>query len=180
MKKKEPDILPEKKESSVMVPKLCQSETPAEVLEMIAKVNWAEFGTAYGNAEYSVPIYLKNIFCTDESVALLAAHQLWCSICHQGVNMADAALPSYEILKTGLVTLSGNLKIEILDIFTGFALCMSKEYITYPNELSAWEKQVQHKLMRDRSLFNSLIDNHNEAISASAKLICEYLDNQKT
>ena len=179
LKKKEHSILLEKEESDIMAPKLCQSETPVEVLEMIAKINWIEFGTAYGNAENTVPIYLKNIFCADESVALLAAHQLWCSICHQGVNMADAALPSYEILKIGLVKLSEKLKIEVLDMFTGFALCTSKEYVTSRNELLGWEKQVQQKLIGDRDLFNSLIGNSNENISACAKLLCQYLDNQK-
>jgi hypothetical protein len=161
-------------------PKICVGIINEGIISEIDKVDWSQFGSAYGNTVNTIPYYLKNIFCIDEGTALDAAHQLWCSICHQGVNMASAALPSYEILRIGLVELSDNLKVEILDIFTGFALCTSNEYVTSPNELWDWEKQVQQKLIRDRVVFELLTTSSNEEVSTCAKALCQYLDNQKT
>ncbi|MDO7886555.1 hypothetical protein [Hymenobacter cheonanensis] len=163
----------------VLKPQICAELIDDAIIEELSKVNWSQFHTAYGNAENSVPYYLKNIFCANEDVALEATHQLWCSICHQGVNMADAALPSYEILKTSLVKLSDKIRAEVLDIFAAFALCTSKEYFTVPNELVEWEKEIQQKLLRDKSLFRSFEQVNNEYIANTAKLICSYLENQK-
>jgi hypothetical protein len=164
---------------SVLKPQICVELVDDALLSEISRVNWSHFHTAYGSAENTVPFYLKNIFCSDESIALDATHQLWCSISHQGVNMTDAALPSYEILKSGLIKLGDNVKAEILDIFTAFALCTSKEYFTVPNELVEWEKEVQQKLMRDEDFFRAFKQVSNEYIANAAKVICSYLENQK-
>lgn len=162
-----------------MVPKQCQSEIPADVAVMIDQVDWSGVGTAYGDAENTVPLYLKNLFCTDESIALGATHQLWCSLCHQHAFISDAALPAYDILKVGLFRLNDNLKIEILDIFTGFASCLSNEYYTVPNELCEWEKQLQAKMLLDRKIFAQLKLDENTAIAEFSKRVCDYLDDTK-
>lgn len=169
----------ENKESALLKPKICIALLNNAIVDRINEIDWSQYYTAYGSARNTVPYYLKNIFCSDKSIALDATHQLWCSICHQGVNMAAAALPSYEILKIALLELDDDLKVEILDMFAGFALCMSKEYIASPNELCGWEKVVQQKLVRDRGIFDSFVINSNQDISDCAKILCEYLDNQK-
>jgi hypothetical protein len=168
-----------KKESDVMVPKQCQSEIPADVAVMIDQVDWSGVGTAYGDAENTVPFYLKNLFCSDEAIAQGATHQLWCSLCHQHAFISDAALPAYAVLKVGLLRLNDDLKTEILDIFTGFASCLSNEYYTVPNELDEWEKQLQAKMLADREIFNQLALNEDIVIAGFAKRICDYLDNTK-
>jgi hypothetical protein len=163
----------------LLKPKVCVGAISAEVLIEIDKIDWSQFGTAYGNARDTIPYYLKNIFCPDKRIALNATHQLWCSICHQGVNMTYAALPAYEILKKALLELNNDIKVEILDIFVAFALCTSKEYNTVPNELFGWEREVQKKLLRDRSVFYAFGISDNEELSSMAKIICEYIDNHK-
>jgi hypothetical protein len=163
----------------LLKPKICVEVTNVEILGEIEKIDWLQFGTAYGNAKDTVPYYLKNIFCTDEKTALDAAHQLWCSICHQGVNMTNAALPAYEILRKALLNLNDSIKVEILDIFVTFALCTSQEYNTVPNELFNWEKEIQSKLLRDRNIFETFKASDEEEIAGMAKTLCDYLDNQK-
>jgi hypothetical protein len=171
--------LVENSKSDLLKPKVCVGVTSAEVLIEIDKIDWSQFGTAYGNARDTIPYYLKNIFCPDKRIALDATHQLWCSICHQGVSMTNAALPAYEILKKALLELSNDIKAEILDIFVAFALCTSKEYNTVPNELFGWEREIQKKLLRDRSVFYTFEISEEEELSSMAKIICEYLDNHK-
>jgi len=165
--------------NDILEPQVCSKLVDDEIINEINKINWSEFYTAYGNTENLVPYYLKNTFCTDESVALEAIYQLWCSISHQGVSMTDTALPAYEILKTGLVKLGNNAKAGILNIFAAFALCTSKEYFTVPNELREWEKEIQKKLLRDRNFFRSFEQVNDDYIVAVAKEICGYLENQK-
>jgi hypothetical protein len=169
----------ENNKSDLLKPKVCVEVANAEVLAEVNKIDWSQFGTAYGNAKDTISYYLKNIFCPNKRIALDATHQLWCSICHQGVNMTNAALPAYEILKRALLELSDDIKVEILDIFVAFALCTSKEYNTVPNELFNWEREIQKKLLRDRRVFHTFEVSDNEEISNMAKTICGYLNNHK-
>lgn len=167
----------DKNESAIpdsLKPKLCQDKIPIEIIGMIEKVTWADFHTAYGNAEKTIPYYLGNLFCADESIAMDATHQLWSSLCHQHAFISDAALPSYSILRTGLLSLNDDLKVEILDIFTGFAECTRRNIITH--ELLGWEKRLQQMLGQDRNVFTELALNENDTIAYFAKRICECLD----
>lgn len=163
----------------LLKPKPCPTPISPEIALEIDKINWQGFGTAYGNTAKTIPYYLKNLFCSDLEVAKGASHQLWCSLCHQHAFISSAALPSYDILKTGLLVLNDDMKSEILDIFVGFAFCMSQEYITMPNELNNWEKELQQKLINDRRLFNELSIHDDEYISKFAQELCSHLENTK-
>jgi hypothetical protein len=176
---KKKDEKKEKEIPDLLKPKPCPTPISPEITLEIDKISWQGFGTAYGNTRNTIPYYLKNLFCSDLEVAKGAAHQLWCSLCHQHAFISSAALPSYDILKTGLLVLHDDLKFEILDIFVGFAFCMSQEYITKPNELVDWEKELQQKLINDRRLFNELSIHNDEDISRLAQELCSQLDNTK-
>ena len=170
----------EKNESEIpdsLKPKLCQDIIPVEIRDMIESVKWVDFNTSYGNAEKTIPYYLGNLFCADESIAMDATHQLWSSLCHQHAYVSDAALPSYSILRLGLLRLNDDLKVEILDIFAGFAGGISRNSAFH--ELLSWEKQLQQMLFQDQNIFAELALNDNETMSYFAKMICESLDISK-
>lgn len=142
------------KASNIIIPKICPTNIPFEIEAKIDKVNWANFETAYGNAEKTIPIYLKNLFCDDAKIAMDATHQLWCSLCHQQAYISSAVLPSYDILKIGLLQLDDKLKIELLDIFQGFSECTNGKYYTSINRTANnWEQEVRQKLINDIILF---------------------------
>ena len=163
--------------SDILELKICSTEIPAEISNKIDEINWMDFGTAYGNAGKTIPNYLKNLFCNDLEIANGATHQLWCSLCHQHAYISDASLPAYDILKIGLLSLADELKIEILDIFLGFAFCTSKSYST--SELRNWEQQLRQKLIADREIFNSFTGHSVEYISIFATKICGSLDDNR-
>ncbi len=172
------DFLNQNNTSDILIPKVCPSNIPPEIGEKIDTINWAEFETAYGNAEKTIPFYLKNLFCIDIEIALDATHQLWCSLCHQQVSISTAALPSYEILKIGLLQLDDKIKIELLDIFQGFSECTSDKYFTSIKiEISDWEVKIKQKLFRDIKMFEELTLHSDEVISSIATNIFDSLIN---
>ncbi|MDF2985807.1 MAG: hypothetical protein K0R50_1317 [Eubacterium sp.] len=146
-----------------------------KILDEILKVDWHKFDTAYGNAksenEYSnVAENLKQLFSGNKELAMKATHHLWCSLCHQHAFVSSAALPAYEFLFYGLQILDDDLKVEISDIFMGFAVCMSKESL-----LNSWQEQLRKNLERDKPYFRKLSTNTNEDIATFATSIVEEL-----
>lgn len=162
--------------SDILIPKFCRTNIPSEIESKIDSINWADFETAYGNAENTIPFYLKNLFCSDTSIAMHATHQLWCSLCHQHAFVSTAALPSYDILKIGLLQLNDELKIELLDIFKGFSECTCEKYLT-PRTARDWEQEIRHKLISDIKLFEDLAKHSDEGISSFAVEIVDSLKN---
>jgi hypothetical protein len=174
------DFLKQKqdKTSDILIPKVCPTNIPSEISEKIDNINWADFETAYGNAEKTIPFYLKNLFCSDTEIAMDATHQLWCSLCHQHAYISTAALPSYDILKIGLLQLDDKLKIELLDIFQGFSECTNDRYFTSMKiKISDWEAEIKQKLFSDINLFEKLTKHSNEEISGFATNIVDSLTN---
>lgn len=162
--------------SDILIPGDCPTNIPLEIIEKIDSVNWADFETAYGNAEHTIPFYLKNLFCSDTKIAMNATHQLWCSLCHQHAYISTAALPSFDILKIGLLELDDNLKIELLDIFQGFSICTSDKYfVMIERKPQNWEQELKQKLILDIDLFNKLAKHINEDIAVFASSIVEDL-----
>jgi len=143
----------------------------------INKINWLQYETAYSATGEKIAIYLKELFCEDKERILEATHMLWCSLCHQHAYISSAALPSYEFLKYALLNFDDYIKIEILDIFAGYAVCIKYNYyysINKSNEIS-WIYQLKIKLTNDIKLFEDLASYPNEDISYFAKSICEYI-----
>lgn len=147
-----------------------------DILKAINQVEWCDYATAYGNAgrtdiEYAnIPLNLQQLFSSDKEQAKEATHNLWCSLCHQHSYVSSAALPAYEILLYGLQVLEDDLKVELLDIFMGFALCINKNCFQ-----DSWQGQLRAKLERNKSLFHTLISNQNEDIAAFAENIYDEL-----
>lgn len=161
----------------ILFPKVCLADIPFEITGKIEQVNWADFETAYGNAEKTIPLYLKNLFCSDTEIAMDATHQLWCSLCHQHAFISSASLPAYNILKIGLLQLNDDLKIELLDIFQGFAYCSSPTFNNF--ERADWEMQLRERLFADITLFEELASHTNEDISGFADNILGSLSTDK-
>ena len=166
--------------TDLKVPKDYVLEIPIEVSDKINQVNWKDFKTAYGNAENTIPLYLRNLFSTNYEIAFEATHNLWCSLCHQHAFISSASLPSYDILKFGVINLNDELKIEILDIFKGFSYCTSKDYyseITTP--IPTWEKLLKEELISDIVIFKELAFHNDELISSFAKDIIADLTDEE-
>jgi hypothetical protein len=89
-------------------------------------------------------------------------------------------LPSYEILKLGLLTLDDELKIELLDIFQGFSECTSDKYFgSIIRPPSSWEQQLKQKLIFDIGHFKELTRHSNEEIANFASKIIDDLTNNE-
>ncbi|MCU0392389.1 MAG: hypothetical protein MUE81_14830 [Thermoflexibacter sp.] len=163
-----------RKTSDILTPKICPTEIPIEIISVIDKIDWKDFETAYGNAEKTIPYYLKNLFCADFKIAYEATHQLWCSLCHQHVILSNASLPAYDILKIALFKLDDDLKIELLDIFKGFAYCSI--YLDSKDVQKEWVFQVRQKLLDDFEVFKNLIHHSEKQIAEFSKDICDCLE----
>jgi hypothetical protein len=162
--------------TDISAPKECLKEIPIEIADIVNKVNWADFETAYGNAEKTIPSSLKELFCNDTEIAMHATHELWCSLCHQHAYISTAALPAYDVLRIGLIDLSDKLKTEILDIFDGFVECTNKDYYEATRQFPRqWEIELRQKLVQDLHLFEYFAKHSDEVISHFATLIYEDL-----
>ena len=96
-----------------------------------------------------------------------ATHQLWCSLCHQHAYISTAALPSYDILKIGLLTLDDKLKIELLDILQGFSAFTSDKYfVAIKQTPSDWEQELRRKLILDLANIEEFTKHTDEQISS--------------
>lgn len=145
-----------------------------EVRNEMEAVNWKLYQTAYDNTAEKIPIYLQNLFSADMNTAMNATHQLWCSLCHQHAYISSASLPAYNILKKGLLILNDKLKIELLDIFLGFAVCTDDSN----TNSCPWSSEIRKKLKEDINIFHNLIKSLNTEISDFANAIVENLTNK--
>lgn len=159
----------------------------AQIMQQIAAVDWSRYETAYGNAAQDIPYYvpigdergympkvarsLEELLAEERTVALRASHDLWCGLCHQHAQVASAALPAFAILWEALQTVSDEVKVEILDIFYGFALCTAGETST-----AAWPGQLHAELMTHQADLERLLQHEHEEIAAFAQNILEALD----
>ena len=154
----------------------------AAIEQMIAAVDWTRYETAYGNAAQDSPYYvstgdargyipkvgrsLQELLAEDQTKALRASHDLWCGLCHQHVQVASAALPAFDILMQTLPVVSDKVKVEILDIFYGFAVCTTAE--TSP---VTWRGWLRAALVAHLADFEKLAQHENEDIAAFAQNI---------
>jgi hypothetical protein len=84
-------------------------------------VDWSRFHTIYGEAAM-VPKQLECLGSADEEIALSAAADLAAELCHQHVQIASAALPAFPVIMEMLPSVSDKVRVEILDMLTGFAI----------------------------------------------------------
>ena len=152
----------------------------AVLYKMIDEIDWSQYETAYGNAAQdiphfqvgktpSVPSSLWALFSGDREKAMQASSNLWAGLCHQHAYVSSAALPAYDVLMLGLQELDSQLKVELLDIFLGFAVCTGRSAET------DWERQLREKLEADLPVFAGLVSSENEDISYFSGRIVEEL-----
>lgn len=159
--------------------------TSEELFRMISEIDWSQYETAYGNAAQdiphfqcghtpSVPSSLWALFSGDHKAAMKAASDLWAGLCHQHAFVSSAALPAYDILMAGLKELDDELKVELLDIFLGFAVCTGR----FSSE-AVWPRQLRKKLEADLPVFSGFLSSTNEDIAYFSESIIENLQNKE-
>lgn len=156
--------------------------TTEELYRKISAIDWSQYETAYGNAARdiphfqcghtpSVPSSLRALFSGDHDAAMKATSDLWAGLCHQHAYVSSAALPACDFLMLALQEADDGLKVELLDIFLGFAVCTAR----FSSE-AAWPRQLREKLKSDLPIFTNLIPSENEDIAYFSERIVEELD----
>lgn len=158
--------------------------TALELSQMLDSVDWSQYETAYGNAAQDIPHFqvgktpsvprsLGELFSGDRERAMRAASNLWAGLCHQHAYISSAALPACDFLILALQEADDELKVELLDIFLGFAACTGRSAET------DWEKQLRDKLTSHLPVFAELVSSENEDISYFSERIVEELTGEK-
>ncbi len=152
--------------------------------KMIDEIDWSQYETAYGNAAQDIPHFqvgktpgvpssLWALFSGDRERAMAAASDLWAGLCHQHAYVSSAALPAYDFLMIALKELDDDLKVELLDIFQGFAVCTER----FSSD-ALWPRQLREKLKADRPIFAALAESENEDIAYFTESILQSLDQE--
>ncbi len=152
----------------------------AVLYKRIDEIDWSQYETAYGNAAQDIPHFqagktpsvpnsLWALFSGDRERAMRAASDLWAGLCHQHAYISSAALPACNFLMLALREADDKLKVELLDIFLGFAVCTGRSAET------DWERQLREKLEADLPVFAGLVSSENEDISYFSGRIVEEL-----
>lgn len=150
-----------------------------EYIDKVKKIDWTLYETAYGNAGKDIPDYVNSkkaipqieslliqLFSDNHEEAMKATHYLWCSLCHQYSFISSAALPAFDFLMYGLKNLDNKLKVELLDIFLGFVVTISKK-----ESINTWQGQLRQKVINEREYFEVLSKNADEDIAYFAQEI---------
>ena len=154
--------------------------TALELSQMLDSVDWSQYETAYGNAAQDIPHFqcgqtpsvprsLWELFSGDRERAMRAASDLWAGLCHQHAYISSAALPAYDFLMLALREADDKLKVELLDIFLGFAVCTGR------SSEADWERQLREKLANGLPVFAGLAVSENEDIAYFSERIVEEL-----
>ena len=155
----------------------------AVLYKMIDEIDWSQYETAYGNAAQDIPHFqvgktpsvprsLGELFSGNWNKAMQATSDLWAGLCHQHAYISSAALPAYDFLMIALRELDDELKVELLDIFLGFAVCTGRSAET------DWEKQLRDKLTSHLPVFAGLVSSGNEDIAYFAERIMEEITDE--
>lgn len=135
----------------------------------LADIDWRRFSTAYGSAA-GVPDLLLDLFGKNPGAARKASHDLWCGLCHQHAFLSSAALPALPFLLEALDVADDTLKVEILDILTGFAICSCPEWAS---KFEGWILDLRAALSTETHRFLILERHPNEEIADFASSIVE-------
>lgn len=153
----------------------------AVLYKMIDEIDWSQYETAYGNAAQDIPHFqcgqtpsvphsLWDLFSGNRERAMQATGGLWAGLCHQHAFVSSAALPAYDFLMLALREMDDELKVELLDIFQGFAVCTER----FSSD-ALWPRQLREKLKADLPVFTALSGSENEDIAYFAGSIVESL-----
>jgi hypothetical protein len=128
-----------------------------DVENRLRAIDWAALETAYGPA-HRVSEWLWDLRFGHPHLAEEGGHMLWCSLCHQKGQLADAAELALPFLLEFLPDVAPPLQCEILDILDGFAACSSPRF-GYPS--SGYHARVREKLRSARTAIAALA-NHDD------------------
>lgn len=141
-------------------------------------VDWAGYQTAYGGAE-RVGSQLLALNSANHQAAMDASHDLWCGLCHQHASVSSAAMPAYPFLVEFLADACDTLKVEILDILLGFAICSMPDVpVTAANDLK-WRNALHSAFVDDIAIYKELASSENGEIVDFAERIVSCLLSDK-
>ncbi|MBG6206041.1 hypothetical protein IWQ49_000688 [Labrenzia sp. EL_126] len=142
-------------------------------------VDWAGYQTASGKAE-GVGSQLLGLNSANHEVAMIASHDLWFGLCHQYAFVSSAALPSYPFLIEIFDHACEELKVEILDMLLGFAICSMPDVpVTAANDLK-WRSALHAALVDDIAIYKELASSENEEIADFSEHIVACLLSDKS
>jgi hypothetical protein len=133
------------------------------------EIDWASFNTAYGSAD-CVPDQLASLGSNQQEIALKAAHDLWCGLCHQHAFISSASLPAFPYIIATLETANDLVSIEILDILVGFSSC-NTDGVSHQD----WIDSLHQCMRQEQHRFLLLAENGNPIIADFASTILENL-----
>lgn len=148
-----------------------------DIYSQIKEVKWKNLKTAYGSAELTTPLYLMDLYSNDDEKAMTATHELWSSLCHQHAYISSASTPSYPFIKNRLKTCNDALKVELLDIIYGFAVCSS--HSSDDKDYQALLDAMRKVLLEDIELYRKFIQHENEDIRYFSERIVDVLNNNQ-
>ena len=138
-------------------------------LTQIKDIDWPSFNTAYGPA-HRVPDQIVNLGSDQQEVALKAAHDLWCGLCHQHAYISSASLPAFPYIMATLEIANDLVSIEILDILVGFSSC-DTDGVSHQD----WISSLHQCMRQEQPKFMLLAENGNPIIADFANTILENL-----
>lgn len=137
----------------------------------VGAVPWTESQTAYGVAG-DVPGQLVALR-SDLPAALMAAHDLWCGLCHQHAFISSAALSALPFLLEVVEDAPDVLIVELLDIFVGFARLTAPGVAT---NMPDWANELRAGLVAARPRFETLANHPNSDVRQFAAEVIDDLD----
>jgi len=155
--------------------------------QRLGAVAWQDYDTAYGPA-IDVPGQLRRLVGSNRQAALDAAHELWCGLCHQHVQLGSAALPALPFLLEALDHADRDIAVELLDILLGFALGVNADRFerfqrsmgrAVPPE-EQWVTELRAALLAQVSRFQSLAALRDDDLSGFAAGILDELGTNHT
>jgi hypothetical protein len=137
----------------------------------LKRINWAQYTTAYGSAD-KIPKILLDLISKDERKAINASNCLESYLCHQHVQIHDAAIPALPFLFEALSQCSNAVAYEIVFTIWGFAKATQDDFWIKKPE---WIIEIETGLQENIKLIQSFEQNSDVDIAEYAKLTLDIL-----
>jgi hypothetical protein len=150
--------------------------------QQLKAIAWEDYHTAYGPA-VTVPDQLRRLAGPDRDAALKAIRDLDGSICHQHVQLWDAAVPALPFLLEVLDGADSDLTVGLLKIMLGYATGVNQERIVAswrklgraaPPELP-WVAALRAALLAELPRFRQLAASSDKEVARRARWVVSEL-----
>jgi hypothetical protein len=147
--------------------------------QRLSAIAWGDYHTAYGRA-VKVPDQLRRLAGRNRKVALDAAHELWCGLCHQHVQVGTAALPALPFLLEVLDAADRDVTVDLLDILLGFCIGVNRQRaVDFQRSLGhtavapeeSWVTELRAALVAELPRFRRLAASPDEDVADFAERI---------